>query len=95
MRIVILFIYRAPDVCQKDLVANISIYSLLLYLSRFVYDLRCVENIPNIEQECKIGYRNMQTEVVAAVGLYIYILRVVHPVKYILPNSKVEMVNIQ
>lgn len=46
---IVIIIYRAPDVRQKDLVANISIYSLSLHLSRFVCNLRGVENIPNIE----------------------------------------------
>lgn len=67
-----MIIYRALDARQNDLVVNIAIYSLSLHLSRFVCDLRGVQNTPNIEQGYEIGYRNIETEVVAAVGLYIY-----------------------
>jgi len=91
-------IYRAPDARQNDLVVNIAIYSLSLHLSQFVCDLRGVENTPNIEQGCEIGYRNMETEMVTAVGsyiLHIHISSVVHPVKYMVHNNKVEMVSIQ
>jgi len=84
--------YRGLDARLSHFVANISMYSLSLRLSKFVCDLRGVENIPNIEQWCKIGYRNMQTDVVAAVPI---IFRVFHPVKYIVHNNKVEMISIQ